>query len=207
MKFDGLIFDLDGTLADTVPDIAASMATAMASIDLPAPTEKQVRRAVGAGVTVLVERLVRDATKRPVVQKAFLAHYAEHLADSTALYPGVKETLDTLSALPMAIVTNKPEGLSRRIVEALGIARHFRAIVGGDSLPVKKPNPLALAPALSALGGSRPLFVGDSGIDLATARAAGIAFVAVTYGYHGPGELDGASQTVDHFSELVPLLR
>ncbi len=207
MKVDGLIFDLDGTLADTVPDIATSMAHAMSSTGLPPATDKQVRRAVGAGVTVLVERLVRDASKRAAVLKAFLAHYADHLVDATTLYPGVPETLDALAPLPMSIVTNKPEGLSRTIVAKLGIARHFRAIVGGDSLPMKKPDPLALAPALSALGGSRPLLVGDSGIDLATARAAGIAFVAVTYGYHGPGELDGAAQTVDSFSELVSLLR
>lgn len=207
MRHDTLIFDLDGTLADTVPDIAASMAHAMAAYGLAVPSPVEVRTAVGAGVTRLVERLVRDASKRKAVQSAFLEHYDRHLLDHTELYPEVASTLATLDEVAMAVVTNKPEGFSRRILEGLGIARHFRALYGGDSLPVRKPDPAALAPALAALGGTRPLLVGDSGIDVETARAAGIPCAAVTYGYHKPGELDGAQYVIDHFAELLAIVR
>jgi phosphoglycolate phosphatase len=206
VKPDTILFDLDGTLADTAGDIAASVAHAMGASGLVPPPREAVVAAIGAGVRKLIERLVGDASKRDAVLAGFLAHYGEHLLDRTRLYPGVAETLAVLDATRV-VVTNKPEAFSRTILDRLGVARLFRAIVGGDSLPVRKPDPAIVARVLAAVGGTRAWIVGDSGTDVATAKAARIPVVAVTYGYHKPGELDGADWVVDRFEAIAPLWR
>ena len=206
MKPDTILFDLDGTLADTAGDIAASVAHAMAASGLTPPRRDTVVAAIGAGVRKLIERLVADASKRDAVLADFLEHYGGHLLDRTRLYPGVAETLAAIDAT-CVVVTNKPEAFSRTILDRLGVARFFRAIVGGDSLPVRKPDPAIVGRVLADVGGTRAWLVGDSGTDVATAKAAGIPVVAVTYGYHKPGELDGADWVVDRFSAIAPLLR
>ncbi|MBI2931176.1 MAG: HAD-IA family hydrolase [Planctomycetes bacterium] len=207
MRYDTVIFDLDGTLIDTADDIAASMASAMASQGLPVPSRKAVVAAVGGGVGKLIERLVGEPAKRSAVLSGFMEHYGAHLLDHTRLYPGVAETLDALAGVAMAIVTNKPLSFSRRILEGLGIARYFRVVYGGDSLPVHKPDPAAVRQVLRELGGTRALFVGDSGIDVQTAKNAGIPCCAVMYGYHKPGELDGAAFRIRRFSDLLGVMR
>jgi phosphoglycolate phosphatase len=206
MAYESLIFDLDGTLVDTVDDIAASMGHAMAELGLEAPSRSTVVASVGAGVVKLVERLVAEATKRDAVRAAFTEHYNAHLLDRTRLFPEVAETLAALDGMPMAVLTNKPEGMSRRIIEGLGIARHFRAVCGGDTLPVRKPDPAGARRLLAELGG-KALFVGDSGVDVETARNAGLPCCAATYGYHRPGELDRADYRIDRFGELIRIVR
>lgn len=207
MNYDALIFDLDGTLADTADDIAASVAHAMTGESLPVPSRGTIVGAIGGGVGKLIERLVAEAERRPAVLKAFLRHYGEHLLDRTRLYPGVSETLAALDGAALAVVSNKPEAFTRRILQGLGIAGRFRAVFGGDSLPVRKPDPAVVRAVLAAIGGSRPLLVGDSGTDVRTARNAGIPCCAVTYGYHRPGELDGADHRIGRFDDLVGLVR
>lgn len=220
--YESLIFDLDGTLVDTVDDITASMGYAMAGLGLAVPSRSTVVASVGAGVVKLVERLVADATRRDAVRAAFTEHYNAHLLDRTKLFPEVAETLAALGGIPMAVLTNKPEGMSRRILEGLGIARHFRAVCGGDTLPVRKPDPAGVRRLLAELAllrrptshevGSRAtqggaLFVGDSGVDLETALNAGLPCCAATYGYHKPGELDRADYRIDRFGELLGIVR
>lgn len=206
MHYDPLIFDLDGTLCDTADDIASSVAYAMNAEGLAAPTRQAVVSAIGAGARVLIERLVAEPARRERVLAHFLTHYNEHLLDRTRLYPGVTETLAALRGATLVIATNKPERPSRRIIEGLGIAPFFRAVYGGDTLPVRKPDAAVVRQILSDVGGTRPLLVGDSGTDVETARNAGIPCVAVTYGYSKPGELEGADWRIEEFRELFSIV-
>jgi len=165
-------------------------------------SHETVVAAIGSGVRKLIER----TTTPPIdpVMEAFLKEYSEHLLDQTKLYAGVAETL---SALPgrKIVLSNKPEAMSKKVVEGLGIARHFDAVYGGDSFPERKPDPACFRRAVN--GAARPLMIGDSGTDVQTARNSGATVVAVTYGYFKPGELDGADFHIDRFDQLLGLLR
>ncbi len=201
MKFDLLVFDLDGTLCDSAPDIAAALERVLAAAGRPPVPRPEIVAAIGSGVRKLVERTCAPPHE-PIVE-AFMAEYGAHLLDRTRLYPGVAETLEAL-AVRKVVLSNKPEALSRRVVEGLGIARHFEAVYGGDSFPVRKPDPDALR---RAAGGARSiLVVGDSGVDVQTARGAGAKACVVTYGYFKPGELDGADFRIDRFADLLNLV-
>lgn len=202
MKVDLLVFDLDGTLVDSAPDIAASLERVLARMGrTPVPRDKIVA-AIGSGVRKLIERT--SAPPHEPVVEAFMAEYGEHLLEGTKPYPGVPETLEALSPRKI-VLSNKPEGLSKRLLEGIGLARHFEAIYGGDSFPVRKPDPASFR---RAVGGARsPLLVGDSGIDVETARNARVPICAVTYGYFKPGELDGADFRISRFPELLDLVR
>jgi phosphoglycolate phosphatase len=202
MSFDLLVFDLDGTLIDSAADISASLRRVLARLGRPPVTHEKVVASIGSGVRKLIER-TSEPPHEPVLE-AFLEEYAEHLLDRTRLYPGVEETLATLPGRKV-VLSNKPERLCRRIVDGLGIAGHFEAVYGGDSFPVRKPDPAVFRAAARAA--RRPLMVGDSRVDLETARAAGAAMCAVTYGYAQPGELDGADFTIERFSRLLEILR
>lgn len=201
MSIDLLLFDLDGTLIHSAPDIVASLQATQRRLGRAVLPDARIVEAIGNGVRTLIER-TSEPPHEPVVA-AFLAEYAEHLLDRTRLYDGVAETL---AALPQkkAVLSNKPEALSKKAVEGLGLARHFAAVYGGDSFPVRKPDPEALRRA--AGDARRPVLIGDSGIDARTAREAGVPFVAVTYGYAKPGELDGAEFRISRFDELPNIL-
>jgi phosphoglycolate phosphatase len=153
-----------------------------------------------------VRKLIERVTTPPIepVMEAFLEHYAEHLLDETALYPGVEETLAKLKGRKI-VLSNKPVAMSKVIVEGLGIAKHFEAVYGGDSFPVRKPDPECWK--LATAGASRPVMIGDSGTDVQTAKNAGATAIAVTYGYFKPGELDAADHRIDRFDQLLALLR
>ena len=207
MRYDALIFDLDGTLADTADDIAESMAKVLTRHDLPPASREDVVRSVGSGVSKLVERLVPVPEKRLAVVASFMVEYDGRLLNRTRLYPEVAETLESLKGVAMGVLTNKPERMTRRILEGLGIAGYFRAVVGGDTLPVRKPDPAVVWRVFSELKTERPLIVGDSGVDLATARSAQMPCCAVTYGYHQPGELDGADYRIDRFGQVLEIVR
>ncbi len=202
MKYDLLVFDLDGTLCDSAPDISASLRRTLERMGRAPISHEKVVAAIGSGVRKLIER----TTTPPIepVMDAFMKEYAEHLLDATHLYAGVAETLDRLQARKI-VLSNKPEAMSKRVVEGLGIARHFDAVYGGDSFPVRKPDPDCWRRAVG--DASRPLMIGDSGTDVQTARNAGAAVVAVTYGYFKPGELDDADFRIDRFDQLLSLLR
>ena len=169
---------------------------------------------IGDGVSVLIARAlaarqcaVDPATALPL----FLSHYEADPAELTRLYPGVHETLERLRArgVTLAICTNKPARLTRVILGRLGIEQHFSRVIGGDSLPFRKPDPRALLELLKDLGAApaASLMVGDSEVDAATAQAAGVPFVLMTHGYHrGPLYDIACVAALDHFDELPGLI-
>jgi phosphoglycolate phosphatase len=202
VEYDLLVFDLDGTLIDSAPDISASLRRVLVRMGREPIPHERVVAAIGSGVRKLIER----TTTPPIepVMEAFLAEYAEHLTDLTRLFPGVEETLARLPGRKI-ILSNKPEKMSRKVVAELGIASHFEAVYGGDSFPSRKPDAACFRAAAGPA--TRALLIGDSGVDMETARNAGVRSVAVTYGYFKPGELDGADFRIDRFDQLLDLLR
>jgi len=211
---DLLIFDLDGTLIDSKEDLCCAVNATRAHRGMPALANETVYSYVGEGAPVLIRRVLGSRATEADVKDAlafFLAYYNDHMIDHTALYPGVRETLDRLreAGVKMAVLTNKPERMSRAILEGLGLAARFVAVLGGDSLPVRKPDPGGLD-QLRALTGTpreRMLLVGDSGIDLRTARAGGVAFCGVSWGLV-PEALAAAQpgRVIAHPRELIALV-
>ena len=202
MDYDLLVFDLDGTLCDSAPDISGSLRRTLERMGRDPISHERVVAAIGSGVRKLIERTTRPPIE-PVME-AFLREYEGHLLDETLLYPGVAETLQALPGRKI-VLSNKPESMSKRVVEGLGIAGHFEAVYGGDSFPARKPDPECFRLAVG--GAARPLMIGDSGTDVQTARNSGAAVCAVTYGYFKPGELDAADFKIDRFAQLLDLLR
>jgi phosphoglycolate phosphatase len=192
-----LVFDLDGTLIDSRRDIAAALNSMRAGYGLPPLSLEQVVPMVGEGARVLVERAVGRELPAAEIEPAlriYLSKYDDILLDSTRPYTGVPEMLAALApAYPLALLSNKGEAPSRRILEGLGLASYFRLILGGDSLPTRKPDPEGLRRVAERLGvpPAGLLLVGDTGIDAATAQAAGCAFCLVEWGFPGPPALAG----------------
>jgi len=190
-RFRLIIFDLDGTLIDSRVDVANAANAARASVDLASLPLETVQGYVGDGVTKLVERILpenkRDAFDAALA--AFLEFYAAHSLDHTTLYPGVRETVETLAqSRKLAVVTNKRRYLTMPILEGLGIAGFFAQVVGGDGPLARKPSPEPLLSVCEAEGipPNESLMVGDSPTDVSAARAAGISVCGVTYGYKPP---------------------
>ncbi len=202
MAYDLLVFDLDGTLIDSAPDIVAALQRVQARLGRPVLPDARIIAAIGKGVRRLIEQ-TSEPPHEPLIE-AFMADYGEHLLDRTRLFPGVAETLPLLRCRKI-ILSNKPEALSKRVIDGLGLARHFEAVYGGDSFPVRKPDPACFRRAVG--DAQAPLMIGDSGVDVQTARSAGAPVFGVTWGYAKPGELDGADVRVDRFADLVELLR
>ena len=182
-----LIFDLDGTLIDSGVDLALSVnATLKQTGRAPLPPD-EVFSYVGQGAPRLIERALGPGAGREECEQAlafFLAYYREHMLDNTVTYPGVREGLAALEGMPMAVLTNKPVRFSRRILEGLGLASYFRYIYGGNSFESKKPNPAGMEVLLRDFGASpkQAMLVGDSEVDVQTARNAGTWCCCVTYG-------------------------
>ena len=209
MRYDLVFLDFDGTLIDSGRDIAASLNWALRQEGIPELPEPRIIAAIGGGLQILIERTIgADHPRRAQVHAKVIEHYSVHLLDRTTLYPGVRESLEPLS-IPRVIVTNKPEGMTRTLLAGLKIEGLFAAVYGGDTLPKRKPDPCAVLQSLERfkVPKARALMVGDSGVDLATARAAGIAACGAMYGYAQPGELDGADYKIDKFEDLLPILR
>jgi phosphoglycolate phosphatase len=193
IRFSLLLFDLDGTLLDTRLDLVRSTNHVRAKFGLAPLGVSEIERLVGRGARILVERAL--GTERADVHdegvRLFLEHYTEHCLDQTRPYPGMLDLLDALGALGAraAVVTNKPEALSRKILSGLDLLRHLVALVGGDTFPERKPHPRGVESVLARCEAdrSRSLLVGDSPVDLATARAAGIAFCGVLWGFDPAG--------------------
>ena len=209
MRFDIVFLDLDGTLVDSGADIAASLNWALQREGEPELPEAQIIAAIGGGVPVLLDRTIGPShPKREMIHAGLREHYADHLLDRTKLYPGVRQTLERIS-VPRVLVTNKPEGMSRKMLEVLGLASNFSGIYGGEGRLPRKPDPASILEALGLfkVEKGRALHVGDSGVDVATAKAAGIRCCGVTYGYSAPGELDGADYRISRFEDLLAILR
>ncbi|MQY52268.1 phosphoglycolate phosphatase [Rhodocyclus tenuis] len=200
MRIRSLTIDLDGTLLDTVGDLAVASNAMLADLSLPARSLAEINAFVGKGMAVLVERCLGAASSdAALVARAierFRVHYAEANGHSTRLYPGVLDGLDALRRLgfPLACVTNKPAMFTEPLLARMGIADYFAVVVSGDTLPFKKPRPEPLWHACAAMG-SEPaanLHVGDSANDIAAARAAGCPVICVPYGYNEGRPVDSA---------------
>jgi phosphoglycolate phosphatase len=184
-----VIFDLDGTLIDSKLDLVHSVNAARGLMDLPPISDELVSSYVGNGAPVLMRRALGPAASEADVARGlefFLKYYRAHMLDNTRLYPGVKEALDRLrdAGAKMAVLTNKPVRFSQSIVEGLSLAQHFFQVYGGNSFEQKKPDPIGIETLLaeSGLAREKTIMVGDSGVDVQTARNAKVQACGVSYG-------------------------
>lgn len=211
---DILVFDLDGTLADTAPDLAAALNHTLTALGRHIVEPSLVRKMIGHGARSLLRRglAATGEASEALVDQAFpifIEHYGANICNGTSAYPGLETALDTLAhaGAALAICTNKPELLAQKLVEALGWGGRFSSIVGGDTLPVRKPDPAPLHEAIARAGGGRAALVGDSITDADTAKAAGLPFVAVSFGFSDrPVEELGAAAIIDRYDQLLPAL-
>jgi phosphoglycolate phosphatase len=203
-----MIFDLDGTLVDSVPDLAAAVNRLMAGRALAPFARPEVARMVGDGARVLLERAfaARGLASDEAALAAFLEDYGAHAAVETTPFPGVAETLEAFAAAGwrMAVCTNKPEAPARMLLAALGLDRHFAAVGGGDSFPVRKPDPGHLRATIAAAGGdlANCVMVGDHHNDILAAAGLDIPCIFAAWGY-GPADTGAhAAATAAAFPEL-----
>lgn len=188
-----VVFDLDGTLVDTAPDLVDTLNIILIREGIPPVAYEAARNLIGGGVRPMLERaLVEQNRSLPTAEidklfEAFLEHYADHIADRSRPFPGVEQALDDLSTRGylLAVCTNKLEWLSRRLLDALHLTKHFAAICGQDTFGVKKPHPDVLRKTVAAAGGemARAVMVGDSATDIRLAQAAQVPVIAVDFGY------------------------
>ena len=206
-----LLLDLDGTLVDSVPDLTAALNRLMASRGLAAFGHAAVTAMVGDGAAALLARAfaARGVGQDGAALDEFLVDYTANAAVATRLFPGVAEGLRALAASGwrLAVCTNKPEAAARALLGALGLERDFAAIGGGDTFPVRKPDPAHLLATLAAAGGepARALMAGDHHNDVAAAAGAGVKCIFAAWGY-GPAAMgDGAAAVAGSFGEMVTL--
>jgi len=185
-----LIFDLDGTLIDSKLDLIHSVNATLAEMGRAKLSDEVISSYIGHGAPMLMSRALGGvATEEELAQglKYFLAYYEEHKLDNTGLYPGTAETLAKLASqkMTMAVLTNKPVKISVRILEALGVAKYFQAIYGGNSFETKKPDPLGANTILGEfrVNAGDSMMVGDSEVDVQTARNANMIAAAVNFGF------------------------
>jgi phosphoglycolate phosphatase len=212
-----IVFDLDGTLVETAPDLIDSLNAVLTKEGLPPIGYATARNMIGGGARRMIEAGLtwqgRTATPAELERmfQDFIEHYAAHIADRSRTFSGVTDALDRLATAGcrLAVCTNKLERLSRRLLEALGISARFAAICGPDTFGIPKPNPEILRRTIAAAGGDvkSAIMVGDSGTDVETARAAQVPVVAVDFGYSDPPVAQlGPDRLIGRFSELVPAL-
>jgi phosphoglycolate phosphatase len=200
-----LIFDLDGTLIDSQRDLILSVSAMLREMGRQQLHEDTISGYIGHGAPQLVRRALGGNARDEECERAlqfFLAHYNEHKLDNTCAYPGVPEALEQLSAYPMAILTNKPVRVSLRILEGLGLAKYFRAVYGGNSFETKKPDPFGANTILQefATPPNEAVLIGDSEVDVQTARNAGTLAAAVNYGF---GTHDRAAYPADIYLDRL----
>jgi phosphoglycolate phosphatase len=209
-----LIFDLDGTLVDTKLDLTNAVNATRAHMGLPALDEQLVSSYVGDGAPTLIRRVLAPEASEEELARAlefFLAYYGEHKLDCTRPYPGVREALERLSraGVQMAVLTNKPVRVSQAILEGLSLEGYFARIYGGNSFEQKKPGPVGVETLLAELGveRERAMIVGDSAIDVRTARNARVKVCGVTYGFQ-PETLaaEPPDVVVDSLAQLADII-
>lgn len=209
-----VVFDLDGTLVDSSADLASALNATLDRLHPGTPPlgVTEVRAMIGDGALKLITRALRAVGAHDVPEDAlpvFLECYGARLLGETHLYPGTRETLAALAPRQLAVLTNKPGGFSRTILEGLGVAPFFRAVYGGGDLPRKKPDPAGLLRLLEETG-TQPedaVMVGDSAIDVRTGRAAGVRTIGVRYGFDPAGlRQEPPDASIDDLRELLALV-
>ena len=212
MTLHAALFDLDGTLVDSLEDLTDAVNHMLAGFGHLPLTPASVRRLVGKGAHNLVRRALETESEEEITRgiELFVAYNRAHVADKSALYPGVREALPRLAenGIRLAVISNKPEALSRLIMEALGIARLFEIICGGDTFPEMKPSPLPLLLALERLGvaANEAVMVGDSINDIQAGQRAGVTTIGCTWGYGGMAELAGADHSAASPGDMADIL-
>ncbi len=207
-----LIFDLDGTLIDSKLDLALSVNATLAEMGRSPLPHEQIFSYVGQGAHALIARALGSAASEQDCMlglEFFIKYYSAHKLDNTTLYPGVRETLDVLKGMPMAVYTNKPVRVSRSIIQELGVADHFRSVYGGNSFERKKPDPMGVELILREFGAAptQVMIVGDSDVDVQTARNSGTWACGVTYGFGAEGLTQHPPDIlIDNLTELLPHL-
>ena len=208
-----IVFDLDGTLIDTAPDLVDTLNVVFAREGLPPVPYETARTLIGGGARAMIARGV-EAEGRVVAPAKleqmfddFIAHYSAHIADRSQPFAGLTDALDTLAArgCRFAVCTNKLERLSVLLLEHLRLADRFEAICGQDTFSIQKPDPEILRRTIAAAGGTiqRSVMIGDSATDIRTARAAGIPVIAVDFGYsERPVSEFGPTRIISHFEQL-----
>jgi len=188
-----VVFDLDGTLVDTAPDLIHTLNTILGAEGIPPLSYEIARPMIGGGVRPLLEQALAERGQHPgdaamdTLFERYIRRYQDHIADRSRPYPGLESALDQLDArgFTLAVCTNKYEALSLRLLDALGLTARFAAICGQDTFPMKKPDPQVLRLTIARAGGdaARAVMVGDSDTDIRVARSAGIPVIGVDFGY------------------------
>jgi phosphoglycolate phosphatase len=207
-----IVFDLDGTLVDTAPDLIATLNALFTREGLP-PPGNELRNMIGGGARRLIELALAENSiqisdgELERLYDGYIKHYADHIADRSRPFPGLEPALDALAAsgCRLAVCTNKLEFLAVRLLEALGLAERFIAICGQDTFGLQKPDPEVLRRTVARAGGrmERTLMVGDSGTDIDMAREAAVPVVAVDFGYtETPVSLLSPDRIISRFEDL-----
>jgi phosphoglycolate phosphatase len=219
MPIELIIFDLDGTLIDSSIDITNAINYAIEPYDVKPITVQETICLVGEGITRLMEKIIdrtqrtedrgqtKEINKDHLVER-FLEYYSAHLVDKTTVYPAVKETLERLKGYKKAVISNKREALSTKILNDLGLLKCLDLVVGSDTTPGRKPSPIPILYVLSKLN-VKPedaVIVGDSNFDIEAGKAAGIKTIAVTYGYRPLDLLKGADYIINRMDELIDIV-
>ncbi len=210
MQIKLIIFDLDGTLVDTSGDITNALNYALKPYGLRDLTVEDTIKMVGEGITRLIEKLLENERiqMRDTVIKRFLDYYSEHLVDFSTLYPHVRETLEKLNDYKKAVISNKREYLSTRLLDKLELLKYFDLVVGSDTTSERKPSAIPVIYVFTKLGVNpdESIIVGDSNYDIEAGKKAGLKTVAVTYGYRGRQYLIDADYIIDSMKDLLTLL-
>ncbi len=215
-----LIFDLDGTLADTSKDIADAINHALKPFGQRRYSVEETKAMVGSGISKLLESLTpadppfppsvkgRRESAKELVTRRFFEFYSEHLLDNTSAYPYVKETLSSLGDYRKVVLSNKRTAFSREILEGLGLLEYFGAVFGSDSVREKKPSPVPVLDILKEFHVSRDeaIIIGDSNYDVEAGKAAGVRIIGVTYGFRSIEFLKGADIIIESFDELLKVI-
>ena len=211
-----LIFDLDGTLADTSPDLLGATNAVLAAQGRTLLDLAHLRHMVGFGARTLIHQAMAAGgapakeEDMPALVEIFLAHYRDHVADGTRLFPGVAETLERLKAqgARLGVLTNKPQELTDPLLPLLGLVGFFTAVYGAGRKPYTKPDPRIFQDVVTACGGGPAVMIGDSITDLSTARAAGVPCILMSYGFTPvPASELGADIVLDDFADLPEAVR
>ncbi|MBF0458734.1 MAG: HAD-IA family hydrolase [Nitrospirae bacterium] len=213
MSIELVIFDLDGTLVDSIEDIADSVNYALGEIGSAPLTLDEVKMLVGAGVENLLLKAAgigeHDIVKKDRLKSIFLSHYTMHIADKSRPYNNVIKTLGELHGINKAVVSNKLFSLTKSLLDKLSMLEYFKVVYGYDSCPDRKPSPVPIIKLMEQfeLSVKQTIIIGDSGTDIEAGHAAGIKAVAVSYGYRAVDTLRAADYIIDDMSEIIPIIK